>query len=144
MDYLSRRHVRATILVSLFPNEKVIAAKLPNDYVLENGKLLFFAGYWETYFVDGKEYNPDGDRTVEEQRLLIRADLQQAGMTDSESDEFINGLEVVEGRPRLLTFESSNKWLKYHPGFEHEALKVLEEARRSLIETEKVIRPGRK
>lgn len=127
LDFLSRRAVCATILISIDANERLVAGHLPDDYLLDNGMFRFPAGYWESYFVNGKEYNAEGDRTIEEQKELIAKDLSEEGFSKEEVEEFITEIETREGRPMLLTPDASNKWLKYHREFEQEALRLLVE-----------------
>lgn len=127
-DFLSRRPVRAEILIALDGNERSIAGKLPENYLFDNGVVQFPAGFWESYFVNGKEYNVDGDRTLEEQRELIIQDLAQEGFNKEEAKEFINAIETEEKSLLRLDFTNSNRWLHYHPEFEHEAMKKLKEA----------------
>lgn len=141
LDFLSRRPVQATIPISLDISESLVASRLPEGYLLENGIFRFPAGYWESYFVDGKEYNVEGNRTIEEQRDLIANDLAKEGFTREEIDEFIAGIETREERPMILTLEASSKWLKYHPEFEAEALSLLVEIKKEVQgETSKEIR----
>mgnify|MGYP001564907501 CR=1 FL=1 len=115
------------MLISTDTNEQLIAGRLPDGYLLENGIFRFPAGYWESYFVNGKEYNVEGNRSLEEQKELIGKDLLQEGFTKEDTEEFIAKIETKEGRPMLLTLETSNTWLRYHPEFEQEALHLIEE-----------------
>ena len=138
-DFLYRRPVRVTTLISINLSEPLVASRLPEEYLLDNGRFRFPAGYWESYFVNGKEYNVEGNRTVEEQRELIAKDLAGEDFSQDEIDEFITDIETEEGRPMLLTPEASNKWLKYHPEYEREAFQLLKEIineLRSEIKTE--------
>jgi len=142
LDFLFRRPVRATILVSTNSSERQIADRLPDEYLFENGQFRFPAGYWESYFVNGKEYNAEGNRSLEEQKELITKDLSADGFTSKEVDEFVAGIEIKEGRPVLLTFEASNKWLRCHPEIEKEALRFLDKIK-SKIQSETEIKVGR-
>jgi len=145
LDFLSRRPVQAMMLVSIDVNEPLVANRLPEGYLLDNGKFRFPAGYWESYFVNGKEYNVDGNRTLDEQRDLIAKDLLEEGFSKEEVEEFIAGIETREGRPMLLTPEASDKWLKYHPEFETVALRLLGEIKKEIqSETGMEIRGGMK
>jgi len=132
LDFLSRRSVQAIILISLDVNEPLVADRLPEGYLLDNGKFRFPAGYWESYCANGKEYNAEGNRTLDEQRELIAKDLSEEGFSTEEAEKFMVEIETREGRPMLLTPESSNKWLKYHPEFETEALCLLGEIKNEL------------
>jgi hypothetical protein len=132
LDFLSRRQVRATMLISIDANEPLVAGHLPEDYLLDNGVFRFPAGYWESYFVNGKEYNAEGNRSLEEQKELIAKDLTEEGFTNAEIKEFITEIETREGRPMVLTPEASNKWLSYHPEFEKEALRLLGEIKNEI------------
>jgi hypothetical protein len=125
LDFLSRRPVRAMIIIQTDKNDQKIAGRLPSEYLLENGLFRFPAGYWESYFVNGREYNVEGNRSLKEQQELITKDLSEEGFTKEEIEEFILEIETREGRPMLLTLETSNKWLRYHPEFEKEALRLL-------------------
>lgn len=127
LDFFSRRAVRATILVSIDADERLVSSRLPEGYLLDNGTFRFPAGYWESYFVNGKEYNVEGDRTSEEQRERIAKDLSEEGFGQEEIREFIEEIETREDRPMLLSLDASNKWLGYHPEFEREALRLLRE-----------------
>ncbi len=146
MDFLSRRPVRAVMLLAFDVNERSAANRLSEGYVLDNGLFRFPAGYSESYFVNGKEYNAEGNRSLDEQKALIAGDMMKEGFSENEVAEFIKGIEIVEGRPMLLTADGSNRWLKYHPEFEKEALGLLGEIRKEVlneINTE-VGRGGRK
>jgi hypothetical protein len=113
--------------------------------LLDNGKFRFPAGYWESYFVNGKEYNTEGNRTIEEQQELIAKDLADEGFTQEEINEFMAEIETKEGRPMLLTPEASNKWLKYHPELETEVLRLLGEIKNKIkSETRTELRRGMK
>jgi hypothetical protein len=142
LDFLSRKQVQAIILVSIDVNERLVANRLPEEYWLDNGTFRFPAGYLASYFVNGKEYNADGNRTLEEQRELIAKDLEEEGFDREEAEEFIAKIETREGRQMLLTLEASNKWLKYHPEFEKEALRLLCEIK-SELQSEKKTEFGR-
>jgi len=132
LDFLSRRVVRATMLVSIDANERQVSGHLPNEYSLDNGQFRFPAGYWESYFVNGKEYNTEGNRSLEKQKEFIAKDLTEEGFTNEEIEEFITEIETREGRIMLLTSEASNKWLRYHPELEKEALCLLGEIKNEL------------
>lgn len=113
--------------------------------MLDNGKFRFPAGYWESYFVNGKEYNAEGNRTPDDQRELITKDLTEEGFSQEEAEEFTAEIETKEGRPMLLTSEASNKWLRYHPEFETEALRLLGEIKKGIqSETTREIKGGMK
>lgn len=130
LDFLSRRAVRAMIIIQTDEDDRKIASRLPSEYLFENGLFRFPAGYWESYFVNGKEYNVEGNRTLKEQQNLIAKDLSEEGFAKEEIEEFISGIETHEERPMLLTPETSNKWLRYHPEFEKEALRLLGEIKK--------------
>ncbi len=85
MDFLSRRRVLPAIVISVDANEYLIDKRLPEGYILSNGLFRFPAGYWENYFVNGKMYNPEGDRSLDEQRELIARDLSEEGFTKKKS-----------------------------------------------------------
>ena len=145
LDFLFRRPVRVTMLVSIDANERQVSTRLPDDFLLDNGKFRFPAGFWESYFVNGKEYNTEGDRTLDEQKELIAKDLTEEGFTSEEIEEFVTEIETREGWPMLLTPESSNKWLRYHPEFEQEALRLLGEIKNEIQgETKRENRGGMK
>ena len=146
MDFLSRRPVRAVMLLAFDVNERSAANRLSEGYVLDNGLFRFPAGYSESYFVNGKEYNAEGNRSLDEQKALIAGDMMKEGFSENEVAEFIKGIEIVEGRPMLLTADGSNRWLKYHPEFEKEALGLLGEIRKEVLNevNTEVGRGGRK
>ncbi len=125
LDFLSRRPVRATIIISVGANKCLIEKHLPENYLLDNGVFRFPAGHWENYFVDGKMYNAEGNHSLEEQKKLISKDLIEKGFTNKEIEKIIQKIEIEEGCPMLLTPEASNKWLRYHPKFEKEAIHIL-------------------
>lgn len=129
---LLRSPVRAISIVAIDIQEKAIANKLPEDYTLAGGVLRFPAGYWETYFVDGKEYNYDGTRSLEEQKKLIAKDLLEEGFDEKDIDHFIDQIPVKEGYPMLLEMEASLRWLRQHPEYEQKAFDALSEARRAV------------
>ena len=79
MDFLSRRPVRATMMIAIDKDERGVAERLPEFFLLANGVYRFSAGVWESYFVNGKEYNVDGNRSLAEQRQLILQDLSAEG-----------------------------------------------------------------
>lgn len=128
VDFLSRRPMRAVMLVSSAEHEYAVARKLPQDYIYEDWKFYFPAGFWESYFVNDKEYNIDGNRSLEEQKELIIQDLAKEGFKQAEAEEFINALETHEGSNMLLNFDESYRWLKRHPEFKNEAMQKLHEA----------------
>lgn len=128
VDFLSRRPVQAIMLTNCSGNNRAVASRLPVDYIFENGKFNFPAGFWESYFVNGKEYNVDGNRSLEQQKELIIQDLAGEGFDSEEAKEFINALEIKEGSRKLLNYEWSMIWLELHPEFEREAIKKLKEA----------------
>ncbi len=95
--------------------------------------------------MNGKEYNTEGNRTLDEQRELIAKDLSEENFSTKEVEEYIAEIETREGRPMLLTPEASNNWLKYHPEFETEALRLLGEIKNEIQgETRREIRGGMK
>lgn len=130
LDVLRRSQVQAlTVLTHIPPwEEDMVARKLPEPYLFDGGHFRFPAGLWESYIVNGKEYNVDGNRTLEEQKELIIHDLLQEGFTQEEASEFIDTIEVKESGDMRLSFDASYKWLKQHPEFEREAMKKLKEA----------------
>ena len=128
VDFLSRRPVRVIILANSSGNNRAVAGRLPEDYIFEDGKFNFPAGFWESYFVNGKEYNVDGNRSLEQQKELIIQDLAEEGFKQEEAEEFINALETQEGNRMLLNFDASYKWLKLYPEFKNEAITKLHEA----------------
>jgi hypothetical protein len=130
--YLLRRPVRALIVVSTDAQENVLAAHLPEGYLLAGGLFRFPAGYWESYFVDGKEYNYDGTRPLDEQRLLIARDLSEEGFEEKDITYFIDNIPVREGNLMLLEVEASSKWLRLHPDYKLAAEDVLSEVRKSV------------
>lgn len=132
LDFLSRRPVQAVIMISLDTSETLAASRLPEGYFLDNGIFRFPAGYWESYFVNGKEYNADGNRTTAEQQELITKDLTEEGFGPKEIEEFIAEIETKEGLQMSLTPDASNSWLKYHPEFETEALHLLSEIKKEV------------
>lgn len=127
-DFLYRQPVRVITLANSSENELVVASRLPEDYIFEDGKFYFPAGFWEGYIVNGKDYNVDGNRSLEEQRVLIIQDLAEEGFNSEEANEFIGALETQEWRKMLLSFDESYKWLKVHPEFKNTAMQKLHEA----------------
>lgn len=143
LDFLSRRPVRAIIIISLDTHEYSVARRLPDGYTFDNGAFQFPAGYWESYTVAGRDYNVEGNLTLEEQQSKIIKDLMEEGFTQEEAREFIFQIDTREGRPMYLTPEASNRWLRYHPEFETEALQVISDIVRGLQhETGREIRGG--
>jgi hypothetical protein len=120
------------IVVSTDAQENVLAAHLPEGYLLAGGLFRFPAGYWESYFVDGKEYNYDGTRPLDEQRLLIARDLSEEGFEEKDITYFIDNIPVREGNLMLLEVEASSKWLRLHPDYKLAAEDVLSEVRKSV------------
>ncbi len=121
----------------------MIGERLPKEYLYENGLYRFPAGVWESYFVNGKEYNYDGGRSLEEQKTLIAQDLAHEGFEAQEIEEYIGIMEVKEGSSMMLGFDESLQWLKRHPEFREQALKVLNEAK-SEIASERQSQMGRR
>jgi len=141
LDFLSHRPVRATIMIATNANEYLIDKHLPEGYLLNNGVFRFPAGYWESYFVNGKEYNAEGNRSLDEQHELIVKDLTNEGFDQEEIQELMEEIETQEGRQMLLTLDASNKWLRYHPEFEKNALHLLGEVKNEVqSETKNEIR----
>ncbi|KKR07438.1 MAG: hypothetical protein UT32_C0011G0006 [Parcubacteria group bacterium GW2011_GWC2_39_14] len=128
-DFLSRRPVNATIILSMNVNSFDISSKLPKGFFYDDGQFSFPAGFWESYRVNGKEYNVDGNRTVDQQKELILADLLTAGFSQNEANDFITALEVKEAQTMHLTFDASNKWLRNHLEQEESAMRILNEAK---------------
>ena len=131
-DYLSRALVSVTTLDGGDANEYAIQQRLPKGYILEGRLFVFPAGYWESYRINGKDYNGCGDRPLAEQRELAVKDLEQAGFSTQEANEYITGLVIKEGVPHHLSYEASIKWLQAHPEAETEARRVLNEAKNQL------------
>ncbi|MFH0779483.1 MAG: hypothetical protein V1928_01355 [Parcubacteria group bacterium] len=129
LEFVWRRPVAALIHLTPEANGNSIAAKLPEGYVYENGAFRFPAGVWTSYFVNGKEYNVDGGRSIEEQKESIVEDLQADGFSREEALEFIDNIEITNTNSKRLNNAESDKWLKTHPEFEVEAIKKLDEAR---------------
>ncbi|MFH1142613.1 MAG: hypothetical protein ABIH67_00240 [Candidatus Uhrbacteria bacterium] len=141
-DYLSRRPVYAIILASIDANEHLVSKQMPEGYWFSNGTFRFPAGVWESYFINGKEYNAEGNRTLEEQKELMAIDLAEEEFNQEEVAEFIAEIEVREGQRKLLTPEASNKWLKHHPEFERDALRLLDRIKNE-VQSEMTREPGR-
>lgn len=132
LDFLSRRAVRVTMLITLDVNERTVDGRLPDGYSLDDGIFRFPAGYWESYFVNGKEYNIDGDRTREKQEELITKDLTEKGFSKKEIDEYIAEIGTEEGESMSLASDASNKWLQFHPEFRQEALRLIGEIKKEI------------
>lgn len=125
----------------------MIARRLPAEHIYDNGLYRFPAGVWESYFVNGKEYNYDGDRSLEEQKRLIAQDLALEGFQPEEIEEYISLIETKEGLPMVMNFEASLQWLKRHPEFKEQAMQILNEAKNKIAserESERNRRPGRR
>lgn len=129
MEFVWQRPVFAIIHLTPEKNGNSIAAKLPEGYFYENGAFRFPAGVWTSYFVNGKEYNVDGSRSIEEQKELIIEDLKADGFSRDEALEFIGNIETTNTKKIILDNIGSDKWLKIHPESEIEALQKLDEAR---------------
>jgi hypothetical protein len=142
-DYLSRRPVVGVLFWAMEEDERKIAERLPKEYFFDDGIFRFPAGLWESYFIDGKDYNPDGDTSLESQKESIVADLVKEGFGIDEANEFIQKIQVKEGTPMRLEYDASLRWLKHHKEFQETATKKLKEVVQELRK-ESGSEPGRR
>ena len=134
-DYLHRQPVLAQVVMS--SNEEhlddLINERLPEHHI-RSGKIFQFpAGYLKSYRINNKDYNFRGDRSLEEQKELIETDLMAESFTEDEIQEFLQEIEIETSEmPAYLSLDDSRKWLKEHPKYEQEALRLLDEVKRGL------------
>lgn len=134
-DFLSRRPIFAQILVSDRDDHLngVINERLPEGYIRSGRTFQFPAGYQESYLINGKDYNFQGDRSVEEQRALIETDLLTEGFSKAETDEFLQEIETeISTVPTYLSLDTSRKWLQANPHFAQDALQLLGEIKNEI------------
>ena len=68
-DYLMRRKVHAITFHDAPVSALQVRELLPTGYLYDgDGKFRFPAGYQESYVVDGKDYNFDSEKSLEEQK----------------------------------------------------------------------------
>jgi len=113
-------------------NEFAITNKLPEHWSLEGGKLYFYAGYKERYFVDDRFFDIDGEHQKEEQVEKIKEHLINRGFSGEEAQEIIDGLPVKEESAYFMSYNESVAWLKSYPEYKIEALRKLQEADASI------------
>lgn len=132
LDFLRRRPVQAMLNVGSMPGEQRISGLLPRNWYLENGFLRFPAGYEESYFVNGVEYNVDGSRNTDEQRESIRETLIREGFEPEEADDFIAKIPERESPKKILSLDESYRWLEQHPECEQSAREAVSRTRAEL------------
>lgn len=138
LDYLYRRPITVSIILSpseVGDYEYAVSKRLPENYTLEGGRFSFPAGNWDSYIIQGKEYNMDGNLSLEEQRELIKKDFAVNGFSEQEASDFISQLKTKESVGSRLNWDASRKWLEHNSEFQHEALRILSKTR-SEVETE--------
>ncbi|MFA5069983.1 MAG: hypothetical protein WC528_01765 [Patescibacteria group bacterium] len=127
-DFLVRKPIRVSIIMNVDVSDWALKDKLPEGYICGGGVFSFPAGYRESYIVNGKEYNCEGNLSLEEQRADITHDLTEGGFSLQEAEEYMVNLKTVEWSVSYLNYDASQKWLELHPEFEDEAMKILKEA----------------
>lgn len=134
-DFLSRRPVIAQIIVSGEDDhlDEYINERLPEGFIQSGRTFQFPAGYQESYLINGKDYNFQGDRSLGEQRVMVESDLAKEGFTRDEIQAFLQEIEIKTSKmPTYLSLESSKQWLQDHPEFKQEALRLLGEIKNEI------------
>jgi len=87
----------------------------------------------ESYRINNKDYNFNGDRSLEEQKKLIETDLIAEGFAVDEIQEFLRDIEIETSEmPICFSLDASRKWLREHPKYEQEALRMLDKIKKEL------------
>jgi len=134
-DILARRPVIAQIIVSGTDDhlDAYINKHLPEGFIRSGRVFQFPASYQESYSINGKDYNFQGNRSLEEQRTMIESDLAEEGFIRDEIQEFLQEIEIETSKmPTYLSLESSKQWLQDHPEFKQEALRLLGEIKNEI------------
>jgi thiamine kinase-like enzyme len=100
---------------------------LPNDWEITDKRLIIPAGIHQSYFVNSREYNPENNRDINKQKELIHNDLLNEGFSDSEINEIINKLDVVQKQPWLFSLEQSCNFLRKNPELEKKIKEIFKE-----------------
>lgn len=128
--YLVSSPIRAKIRVKDFADGYLIGTKLPSEYSLDEHSIFSFpAGEENEYVVfDGLMYDFDKYESLENIKEVIGEKLKEGEFKESEIKELLDSIKPRSGMTKYLDLEQSGQWLKLHPQYQEEAMKVLEVA----------------